>query len=321
MTRFQQKLALEPPEDRVCQSGGVMRIFRFHSPAHLRSGRDFWQPWVNDERKWDNRYRYAASGINPGSYFSLSKEAAQAEMRFYKEEDKKEDPKAEVWVHAGYRGVLDLTYGDSMEFIFSELLEFPYRRKTIWLALLASLRKQGNLLTDYVGGWAFHKGYTGIMFLSARALEPHRSDFDSSALQEGWGQYWTAMADEFDYLTLEVLLEMQIRPDLDQYANIVYFDGSNLIGEIKKFEVIYPDGKKDSGKNRFYGSSKEAIEKELALSPFPSRMEDSLKKMEALQQQVDDACAEVQSLLDRLNNRKLMNQQFGELLEDFLVSL
>jgi hypothetical protein len=43
--------------------------------------------------------------------------------------------------------------------------------------------------------------------------------------------------------------------------------------------------------------------------------------MEALQQQIDDACSQVQSLIDRLNQRQLMNQHFGELLEDFLLSL
>src|SRR6266436_1210710 len=203
MPRLHEKLALQPPSGRIFKERPEFHFVRFQDAKYATTEADLWKEFADAEWKWTNPGRYAGSGLNCGYYYSCSSEAAVSEMDFYNKGAEWQGKKARMTIRSLYNGVFNLTEPDSVAFVFDRLLEFPYRRRSFRLALLASLTVGGNLFTDYIGCWAYHKGFAGVMFLSARALAPHRTDFDPSSLQgSNWGQYWSAMADEFDYYVM-----------------------------------------------------------------------------------------------------------------------
>jgi hypothetical protein len=310
---FADTLALDPPAQLMFRSGSPSDLVRFNGMRHLRTGADFWKNWTNEGHQWAQRGRYAGSGINPGTFFSRSKQAADDEMRFYSHGAAPQDS-AQLVLLVKQEGILNLTEIESLEFVFEELLNLPYRRRTVQFALLASLSRQGNLLTDYIGGWAYHKGFAGVLFLSARALEPFRGYFDSSTIEEGWGNYWTSMADELDYFTFEILQGSWTETPR-RYQNMVYFDGIDLVRNTKRARVLLPDGNAVSYKNPLFGLSRETTMRWLDVETNSTLAPISLNRMEKLHLAVARFRDEFQKLIDQHSTRKLLNQQFGEELE------
>jgi len=318
MTSFEDTLALSPPAGRVFKSKSSIEFVRFHDPKYLSSGTDFWKNWLEDDRKWQARGRYAGSEVSSGTFFALSKQAALEEASFYLGGKDIELVKATVAIHSRYNNILNLTEEDAINFVFQKLLGFRYKRATVLLAVLASVRAQGSIITDYIGGWAYHKGYSGIMFLSARALEPMREKFDVSSLADDyWGKYWTSGADEFDYYILQVMrLEVQERPM--HYLNVVYFSGPHLISSISKFKIRLPNGEESAGENPYFEKPDLEILRE-ANEVMERRKRRSLERMSELHEAMGTIRKGMAEVLEKWNDRRLLNQQLGEWIEDNLI--
>lgn len=318
MTSFEDALALSPPASCVLNSTASIEFVRFHDPKYLYTGADFWKNWLEDDRKWQARGRYAGSEISSGTFFSPSKEAALAEASFYLDSKNIESIKATVTIQSRYNNILNLTEEEAINFVFQQLLGFRYNRPTVLLAVLASVRAQGSMITDYIGGWAYHKGYSGIMFLSARALEPMRKDFDVSSLDDSyWGQYWTAGADEFDYFQLQFMRQgIEERPT--HYLNIVYFSGPHLISSISKFKIRLPSGKESAEKNPYFEKPDLEILRE-SNETMTKRKRRSLERMNELHGTMGTLRKGIAEVLDMHAQRKLLNQELGEWIEENLI--
>jgi hypothetical protein len=238
-----------------------------------------------------------------------------AEKRFYNPGNTQDALEARVTISARYDGVLNLTERDAFDFVLDELLEFPYRRDTVRLALLASLKKQGNLFTDYVVGWAFHVGLEGVVFPSARALELFRHAFDVSVLEGSqFGTYWTSMADAWDYSQIEVI-EKEVRRAATKFLNSVFFNGGSLIRKAERFSIHEPNGEFTSAESPFCGMSDSRLRAHLALPDSTSLVRESLSRMDDLQASVDDVCDQLRSKLKSCHS----HQSFGEWFEENMM--
>jgi hypothetical protein len=318
MDSFEDALAFNPPATCVFNSTASIEFVRLHDPKYLYTGSDFWKNWLEDDRKWQARGRYAGSEISSGTFFSPSKQAALAEASFYLAGKDIESIKATVTIQARYNNILNLTEVDAINFVFQELLGFRYKRATVLLAVLASVRQQGSKITDYIGGWAYHKGYSGIMFLSARALEPMRRGFDVSSLNGSyWGAYWTAGADEFDYYKI-LVMRQQIGERPTHYLNIVYFCGPHLISSILKFKIRLPSGEESAGENPYFEKPDLEILRE-SNETIAKRKRRSLERMNELHEAMVTLRKGIDAVLDMWEQNKLLNQELGEWLEQNLI--
>jgi hypothetical protein len=320
MSRFREKLVLDPPANRIFQSSKTVGFVRFQDPKYVSTEADVWKEFGDAEWKWNRPGRYAGRGLNCGYYYSLRREAAVAEMNFYNRNTEWQRQKAEMEIRCQYDGILNLTERDSADFVFQHLLEFPYRRLSFQLALLASLSVGGNLLTDYIGGWAYHKGFQGVMFLSARALDPLRTQFDSSVLSEpSFAYYWTSMADDMDSWLFQSV-EAAVQESRSRYLNVVFFNGPFLLSRTEKFSITHPSGDSFEAVNPHFGKEADVIMRELSFEDAQHRKLFSLQRMEKLQARVDTVCEDVRDTIRMHQARKISNQLLGSWMEDRLLS-
>ena len=319
MSRFREKLRLQPPAHCIVQRRSSSRFVRFQDPKYVTTEADVWKEFGDAEWKWNSPGRYGGSGLNCGYYYSSGKDTAVAEMNLYNKTAEWRNQKAQMTISCQFDGVIDLTERDSIEFVIDDLLEFPYGRLTFRLALLASLTARGNLLTDYIGCWAYHKGFQGVMFLSARALDPYRAGFDSSAIpDESFWMHWTSWAHNFDYLEYKDLLEI-VRERPQNYLNVVFFNGPVLLSKIESYSIVHPTGHKLEGANPHFKKQPDFLRNELGFEDSQHRRDLSFERMEKLQARVDAACEDVNQIIEMHEARKILNQQFGAWIEEKLL--
>lgn len=223
--------------------------YRWHDPRLFWRGEQFWQTFEDGPWKWSAAQRYAGKDINCGHYFSLAPEGASAEAGFY---GMNTSSLQMLKVTGDFDAILDLTYEDNLVAVAKEVItnwkEISERHFLMEvLSHLVDLSQGGNDFTSYVGYWASRKGYDGILFFGARALQTYpdlRRQIDEGADETmGFntaGYYFR---------------DMRKKPDL---MNLVMLSGSALIRSTKSFEM--PLGRAEEA-NPYYRAHEEALDR------------------------------------------------------------
>lgn len=321
MRTLDEFLLLDSPASTISSFPHATSWYRYLNPEYIPKEyelpQDLWRLFDGDYQ-WSRRGRFSGSDLNTGHFFGASKRAAKVEMNHYRDEVGEFEARMPLLeARFRYSNVLNLTEETSITFIFDNVLEFPYRRRALWLALLASFQRQGNLITDIVGAWAFHKGYSGVWFLSARALEHLREDFDPTSIEDKhWGSYWTSMAEEFDIYFPAILGQKLLRAGIAGYLNAVYFDGARLLSDVKSFSISYPDGRKLACDNPYESWP---VERVRALGTSRVLEDDrkrqlSLERLARLRESLRRKCHEMMEV-----RRTSPNQIWGEWIEDNIL--
>jgi hypothetical protein len=168
--------SISSPERRSVFEGTLpMSVFlratgeRYHSRAHLYTGEEFWKTFMDGPWKWDAQQRFAGAGLNTGHYFAF-RDAAHRELSHYAAtiDTSQYDVLA---VKAEIDNILDLTSWEHMSTISTEIGISEMDRRLV-PGMLVCEESGGNWLTDAFGLYAHRNGYSGIVFYSARALDP-----------------------------------------------------------------------------------------------------------------------------------------------------
>jgi hypothetical protein len=215
------------------------KAYRWHDPDHIHHGKNFYRTFEDGPWKWDAQGRFAGKGINCGHFFGLSVEAATAEAEYY---DMHPDRRTLLEIEASSTRILDLTDRRNMQCVFKKCIQNHEIASSTYFEMLVEMvekQKGGNVFTDYIGWWAKHAGYDGILFFSARAVQKYRSQFEKMNTNLGYDH-----APEVFYF---------MRRDAS-IRNVVIFSGADLVNAISKYSV---NGTPHT--NPLYGNSRDFI--------------------------------------------------------------
>src|SRR5262249_54858007 len=146
--------------------------------ARLHRGDSFWRNFEDGPWKWDSSGRYAGSGLNPGHYFAFSRQEARSEILHYVKDEKELNEYALLRIEGEVNNVLDLTSVTNLRRLTRELgiLNNPFDV----MGQLVTAATGGSYFTDGLGAYAYERGYSGILFFSARNIEElQRKDLQS----------------------------------------------------------------------------------------------------------------------------------------------
>lgn len=203
-------------------------LVRFHNPDYFWAKDEFWKTFQDGPWKWGEQQRFAGKDFNCGHYFALNKVGALAESKFY-ELDLTQYTM--LTIKANIDCVLDLTYEDHILELGREALvnfdHIPYRSRLMTLlAYMLERSKGGNDFTDCAGRWAQRRGYAGILFFGARALERYPDLIHR--IHHGQDEYMgiPTVHGHFN--------DMRSKPDL---KNLVIFSGAMLTTQISRYQL------------------------------------------------------------------------------------
>lgn len=215
--------------------------WRYCKKAHVQGSDTFWKIFEDGPWKWDASGRYAGSGLNPGHYFALSAQGARSEILHYVKHEKELNEYVLLRIEGEVNNVLDLTSVENLYRLKDELgiLNNPYDL----LGQLVTAATGGNYFTDGLGAYAYDRGYSGILFFSARNIE----EYERSHLQSE-GYYH-----EDDELTFKDLVVSEMFENLVNRC-LVLFSGAEVVRATKRY---YVSGKFEN--NSYYKMSTEQI--------------------------------------------------------------
>jgi hypothetical protein len=248
-------------------------VFRWHlrDKFHVSSPTEFFRPFEDGPWKWRDQGRFAAKDMNCGHYFGLCTAAATAEIQYYCETSVVPDNRVLVCLDIDIDNVLDLTRIDVMQRTFSTCVEDPENRiGTVPDLILHELIeknnfgkevKGGNVVTDYIGRWAFDKGYQGILFFGARAIDDLRRGDVHNANRNFEPLYGYA-----------ALNSLRQHPE---FCNVVLFSGATLVSSTRAFGCSRAEPQHwEMTRNPYFGLGAPAI---LELSTFDEHFQDEMR--------------------------------------------
>ena len=200
-------------------------IFRWHpvsraptpKPESLRTALED-GPW-----KWSTQSRYSGAGLNSGHFFGLTESGATAETIYYGNGSDVPDDHVLFSLDVNLDNVLNLTRKDTIIRYFKECVdleaELTYGEVAAWLI---ARTKGGNAITDYMGYRAYHDGYSGILFLGARAIPEieHLALGNARPYDEQLNNDW------------ESIRKLSRNAD---YINLVVFAGARLVTRTRRY--------------------------------------------------------------------------------------
>lgn len=145
-------------------------------------------------------------------------------------------------INGSIDNILDLTKIPNIRSLSKELrlLNDPYDV----LGQLVTASTGGTYFTDGLGAYAYERGYSGVMFFSARNIdEVHRADLQSE------GYYHEDDAQTFKEYTFSAMFAQSTN------RCIVLFDGAETVRSIKRFTI----SGLARGVNPFHEMASEAI--------------------------------------------------------------
>jgi hypothetical protein len=221
---------------------------RWHSRELLPPAVPLWQSFLDDDRKWASRGRFAGSERNCGHYFALKDRVANGEAKHYGIDMK---TVKFLEIKTCMEKVLDLATSPGRRLAFEAVVENPNHSDPFIAEEIIEEISGGSILNDRIGLWAMSQEYEAILYVAPRAIwEPDLKAKDNIRPRKPWDYDLFAMFDEPSF-----------RKDVQ--LNLVVFRGRHLLSRIEEFRI-------DSGrwqKNEFFNVSEDEIE--TALSAFP----------------------------------------------------
>ncbi len=221
---------------------------RWHNRELLPPAAPLWRSFLDDDRKWASRGRFAGPERNRWHYFALKERVADGEAKHYGI-DMKTVKLLEI--RARMEKVLDLATSPGRRLAFEAVVENPNHSDPFIAEEIIEEISGGSILNDRIGLWAIYQGYEAILDVAPRAIwEPEVKAKDNVRPRKPW-----------DYDLFAIFDEPAFRKDVQ--LNLIVFRGRHLLSRIEEFRI-------DRGgwqKNEFFGVSEDDIE--TALSAFP----------------------------------------------------
>src|ERR1700730_14572485 len=194
-------------------------LFRLHKPDHFHRGADFWKTFEDGPWKWSAKQRYSGKDVNPGHFFTLNGPSARVELSHYTSDLK---DYGMLKVQGPLDNILDLTdWGNIIKVCRAMGLTGP---ATELILELVNVDLGGNTVTDSIGYYAYRRGYAGLVFFSARAMdseERHRLNSMSHILAKAY---------------LLDLMQNEIN-----HMCVVLFSGSRTVRSIQRYSFAGED--------------------------------------------------------------------------------
>jgi hypothetical protein len=196
------------------------KAFRWHRKDRSHRGEDFWKNFQEGEWKWDAQQRFAGKGGNIAHYLSFFDLTAKKELAHYVQPDKYH----EYWllhILAHVDNVLDLTDVHAFSNLAAHFNRTGLKREIEpcdLVSLSLEMSEGGGTISNWIGMYAEHAGYNGILYLSIRAL----SESDQRYIAGEMNKNLFVMATEHIF-------------EDPLHFNVAFFSGAKLITSIEKY--------------------------------------------------------------------------------------
>jgi len=219
------------------------RLFRYHNRAFVYPPDAFWRTFVDGEWKWRVRGRFAGVNINTAHYFGVTAQSALLEISHYASVDAIASDYELLCVEGELDNILDFTSISHLEYA-CKAMNISVRRADL-VSAVVNPASRGSDLTDRLGYFAERRGYSGVVFFSARAIdEADRGDIDN---------------DRYYDEVMELFVKSEVAAAMRQKVwrlCVAVFAGTTLTRSVRRYKLA--DGQWQE--NPFFGKSAEELD-------------------------------------------------------------